>query len=46
MSSNWHHSATEIQQAIIGDVKAHIGIQKVFDDITVLVLKRKQVETT
>jgi sigma-B regulation protein RsbU (phosphoserine phosphatase) len=41
VSDHWHHSASEIQQAIIDDVKAHIGLQKVFDDITVLVLKRK-----
>lgn len=44
VSNNWHHSATEIQQAIIDDVRTHIGVQKVFDDITVLVLKRKQTE--
>jgi len=41
VSENWHYSAREIQQAIIDDVKTHIGTQKVFDDITVLVLKRK-----
>ncbi|MEK8022139.1 MAG: AAA family ATPase [Candidatus Parabeggiatoa sp.] len=38
---NWHRSAKEIQSAIIADVRQHIGTQKVFDDITLLVLKQK-----
>ncbi|MGB7057406.1 MAG: SpoIIE family protein phosphatase [Geitlerinemataceae cyanobacterium] len=33
-------SAREIQQAIIADLKQYIGTQKVFDDITLLVLKQ------
>jgi len=33
--------ATEIQQAIVEDVRAYIGEQEVFDDITLLVLKQK-----
>ncbi len=37
----WQQSASEIQQAIIADVRQHIGKQKVFDDITVLVVKRR-----
>ncbi|MDM8557212.1 PocR ligand-binding domain-containing protein [Candidatus Parabeggiatoa sp. HSG14] len=41
ISQNWHLSAQEIQQAIIADVKQFIGTQKVFDDITLLVLKQK-----
>ncbi|EDN66610.1 Stage II sporulation E [Beggiatoa sp. PS] len=40
-SHNWHLSAQEIQQAIVADVKQYIGTQKVFDDITLLVLKQK-----
>ncbi|MBR8836504.1 MAG: SpoIIE family protein phosphatase [Stigonema ocellatum SAG 48.90 = DSM 106950] len=34
-------SATEIQEAVIRDLRHHIGVQKVFDDITLLVLKQK-----
>lgn len=34
-------SATEIKEAVIRDVRQHIGAQKVFDDITLLVLKQK-----
>lgn len=33
-------SAREIQQAIIADLKQYIGTQKIFDDITLLVLKQ------
>lgn len=40
ITQNWHRSAEEIKQAIITDVRRHIGTQKVFDDITLLVLKR------
>ncbi|MEG3919732.1 PP2C family protein-serine/threonine phosphatase [Microcoleus sp. T3_A4] len=38
---NWQRSAAEIRQAVIKDVRWHIGEQKVFDDITLLVLKQK-----
>jgi predicted ATPase/serine phosphatase RsbU (regulator of sigma subunit) len=41
VSQNWHLSAKEIQQAVIADVKQYIDTQKVFDDITLLVLKQK-----
>jgi sigma-B regulation protein RsbU (phosphoserine phosphatase) len=34
-------SAQQIKQAVIDDVRRHIGTQKVFDDITLLVLKRE-----
>jgi sigma-B regulation protein RsbU (phosphoserine phosphatase) len=44
ISQNWHLSAQEIKQAVIDDVRRHIGSQKLFDDITLLVLKQ-QVET-
>ena len=43
ISQNWHLSAGEIKQAVIDDVRRHIGTQKVFDDITLLVLKRTEV---
>ncbi len=45
VSENWDKSAEEIKEAIIADVRRHIGTQKVFDDITLLVLKRQE-ETT
>ncbi|EDN69403.1 hypothetical protein BGP_3541 [Beggiatoa sp. PS] len=38
---NWQKTAQEIQQAVINDVRQFIGEQKVFDDITLLVLKQK-----
>lgn len=38
---NWVLSAKEIQQAIIADVRQHIGTQKLFDDITLLILKQR-----
>lgn len=38
---NCHKSASEIQEAVIADVKEYIGQQKVYDDITLLVLKQK-----
>jgi predicted ATPase/serine phosphatase RsbU (regulator of sigma subunit)/tRNA A-37 threonylcarbamoyl transferase component Bud32 len=41
VSSHWHLCALEIQQAVIADVRRHIGEQKVFDDLTLLVLKQK-----
>lgn len=39
---NWHCSAREIQQAVIADVHEHIGKNRVYDDITLVVLKRRQ----
>ncbi len=36
-----HCAASQIRQAVIEDLKQHIGEQKVFDDITLLVLKQK-----
>jgi serine phosphatase RsbU (regulator of sigma subunit)/CheY-like chemotaxis protein len=38
---NGHLSAKEIQEAVIADVRQYIDTQKVYDDITLLVLKRK-----
>lgn len=43
ISQNWHLSAQGIKQAVIDDLRQHIGTQKVFDDITLLVLKRTEV---
>jgi sigma-B regulation protein RsbU (phosphoserine phosphatase) len=41
ISKHWHQSAMQIQQAVIQDVKFHIGKQRVYDDITLLILKQK-----
>ncbi|NEP13338.1 MAG: CHASE2 domain-containing protein [Symploca sp. SIO2C1] len=41
VKQNWQQSAEEIRQIVIEDVRQHIGEQKVFDDITLLILKRK-----
>jgi predicted ATPase/serine phosphatase RsbU (regulator of sigma subunit)/tRNA A-37 threonylcarbamoyl transferase component Bud32 len=38
---NHQRSAEEIRHAVIEDVRQHIGEQKVFDDITLVVLKQK-----
>ena len=42
VSQNWQRSAQEIRQIVIEDVQQHIGSQKVYDDITLLVLKQKE----
>jgi len=41
VEQNWQRSAADIKQAVIDDVRQFIGEQKVFDDITLLVLKRR-----
>ncbi len=41
ISINWHKSAAEINQAAINDLRQFIGEQKVFDDITLVVLKQQ-----
>lgn len=38
---NWQRTASEIRYAVIDDVRSHIGEQKVFDEITLLLLKQK-----
>ncbi|WP_242715538.1 AAA family ATPase [Microcoleus vaginatus] len=38
---NRHRSAAEIQEAVIADVRQYIGVQRVFDDITLVVMKQK-----
>ncbi len=44
ISNQWAHPAENIKKAIIDDVRAHIGKQTVYDDITLLVLKQKLAE--
>jgi sigma-B regulation protein RsbU (phosphoserine phosphatase) len=39
--NNYQLSAEQIREAIIDDVRKHIGNQVVFDDITLVVLKQK-----
>lgn len=41
IGQNWHKSAAQVKDAVIVDVRQHIGKQKVFDDITLLVFKRQ-----
>ena len=41
VSQNWQQSASAIQRAVINDVRQHIGTQKVYDDISLLVLKQQ-----
>ncbi|WP_442957279.1 SpoIIE family protein phosphatase [Phormidium sp. CCY1219] len=41
VSKNWHLSVEEIRQMAIKDLRRFIGEQKVFDDITIVVLKRR-----
>ncbi len=38
---HWSESAQAIQQAAIADVRSHIGPHTVYDDITLVVLKRR-----
>ena len=37
----WQESAEAISQAVLADVKQFIGSQKIFDDITLLVIKQR-----
>jgi len=41
LQANRQRSASEIRQAVIDHLKDHIGNQKVFDDITLVVLKQR-----
>ena len=38
---NRQRSAEEIREAVIDDVRRYIGVQRVFDDITLVVMKQK-----
>ena len=46
ISQNWSLTAEGIKEAIVADVRQFIGKQKVFDDITLLVLKRQETHET
>ncbi len=40
ISQNWDKDAEGIKQAVVDDVVRHIGQQKIYDDLTLVVLKR------
>lgn len=41
VSNNYQHSAQQIREIVIEDVRRHIGQEKVFDDITLVVIKQR-----
>ncbi len=41
VEKHWSGTAREIRTAVIGDLRLHIGDRAVYDDITLVVLKRK-----
>lgn len=41
VQNHWQKSAKDIRQEVIKDVRSHIGVEKVYDDITLVVLKQK-----
>lgn len=41
VQQNWQQSAQDIRQKVIQDLRSHIGVEKVYDDITLVVLKQK-----
>jgi len=41
VSRHWSQSAEEIKEAVIAEVRGHIGEQEVYDDITLVVMKQK-----
>ncbi|GAB4231512.1 MAG: hypothetical protein Kow0049_13920 [Stanieria sp.] len=41
VKQNWYKSANTIKQLVIEDLRLYIGEQKVYDDITLVVLKQK-----
>ncbi len=46
IKENWQNSADEIKQAIVDDLYKYMEQQKLLDDITLVVLKRKHLETS
>lgn len=41
VKQSYQASAQDIRQSVIANLRSHIGIQKVYDDITLVVLKQK-----
>jgi serine phosphatase RsbU (regulator of sigma subunit) len=38
---SWQRSAAQIRQAVVEDVRSHVGQHRVYDDITLLILKQR-----
>ncbi len=41
VKQNWHRSVQEIRKIVLDDVCRRIGSHKVYDDITLVILKQK-----
>lgn len=41
VKQSYQESAQDIRQSVIANLRSHIGVQKVYDDITLVVLKQK-----
>ena len=41
ISSCWHLSSEAVKDTVINDVRAHIGPQTVYDDLTIVVVKQQ-----
>ncbi|MBN2002911.1 MAG: SpoIIE family protein phosphatase [Anaerolineae bacterium] len=41
LSRHWDKSANDIKQAVVTDIRQFIGQQKIFDDLTLLVIKQR-----
>jgi sigma-B regulation protein RsbU (phosphoserine phosphatase) len=41
IGSCWHLSAEAVKETVIDDVRAHIGPQTVYDDLTLVIVKQK-----
>lgn len=37
---NWHLNSSDVRQSVLKDLHRHIGMQKILDDITLLIFKR------
>ena len=41
VGAHWQGTAEEVRDSVIADVKAFIGSHKVYDDITLVVVKQR-----
>jgi sigma-B regulation protein RsbU (phosphoserine phosphatase) len=41
VGAHWERTAEKVRDAVVADVKAFIGDQKVYDDITLVVVKQR-----
>lgn len=46
IKENWQKSAEDIKKAVVDDLHEYMGQQKVLDDITLVILKQKQLQIT